>query len=174
MTDYLKGLTPRCSGFNMTPGHNCGRRTSTTEAVLCDRCACEKNCCDFKEEFAKQYQTFFIAFNVRGVLPPTEKWYMEWVFHEEYEPNLYKNVRTFVCLSCADRKAVREFGVPHYDNDDEGVVVPLVACCTQTKTCKLAEAFWGKDNGLTLRRLMDYIHDRKPEPIGRSSRPEKR
>ena len=134
--DYLNGLTPRCLGYNMPAKHGCGRRVATMEATLCNSCLISKNNDDFKEAFAR----------------PGEKWYLEWAFHDDRDP---QGCKTFICRTCGQRMFANEFGVPGAD----GILVPAVACCVQTSVCKLAKEFWGEDGNATFHVMRDYVRN---------------
>ena len=136
----MNGLTARCVGFNMTPGQNCGRRVPTLEAKLCHQCAREKNLLEFKEEFAR----------------PENRWYMEWVFYYEDEA---ERTKMFICRTCGVRTNADRIGIP----DGLGNLVPAAACCTNTMSCKRAEEFWGHDGHHTFNVMLKYILDVRPE-----------
>ena len=133
--DYLNGLTPRCPGYK-TVNHACGRRVATMEAALCNTCLIFKNDDDFKEAFAR----------------PSEKWYMEWAFHDDRDP---QGRKTFICRTCGQRMFATEFGVPGAD----GILVPAVACCVHTSVCKLTKEFWGEDGNATYHAMRDYVRN---------------
>jgi hypothetical protein len=148
LADFLNGRTARCSGYNMTPGHQCDQRAPTMEATLCHRCACEKNWHEYKEAFARA---------------PSEAggyhtWFMVWDFYDEYSRDL--SCRAFVCRTCGDRRNACDFGVPdELGNSAQANLVPAAACCTNTMHCKLAEAFWGQDCNRAYHKMLDYIRD---------------
>ena len=116
LADYLSGRTPRCPGYNMIPAHGCGRRVPTMAAPLCDICAKAKDSDDFKTECAK----------------PNDKWYDARKFYGQ-------SWITFVCRTCGGMQDARNVGVC----TQAGEKVPVAACCTRTRDCAAAKAFWG-------------------------------
>ena len=135
--DYLNGRTPRCRGYNMPEVHGCGRRVSTMKAPLCDQCEEARCRDDFKTEFAK----------------PSDKWYMVWT----HFGNTYK---TFVCRTCGDQQDAKNIGIVN----EAGELVPAAACCTMIETCKSARDFWGDDGGRVRRKVDAYVRHSGKSP----------
>lgn len=137
LEDYLAGRTARCPGYNMSPTHGCGQRMPAMDALLCDYCSGQKNHDDFKAEFAK----------------PSDKWYMAWTFFN----NTYT---TFVCKACGSQQDARNVGIMNA----AGELVPAAACCTMTETCKAARDFWGNDGGHVRGKVVHYVRHSGKSP----------
>ena len=138
LDDFFAGNTGKCNGFFT----GCGNRLTSLEAEYCDKCLEEKNKQEFKLEFAR-------LFEARKSPNCIGAWYMSWSFTLGEFIGEY-----FICLSCGDRKAQREYGVP----GSGGFLTPATICCTN-RGCKMAMEFWGGNIDIANMKLGAYAHE---------------
>lgn len=130
LSDYLTGQTPKCEGAN----GGCDRRASSLDNALCWEC-------DRKENYAQ----FEVALQRSD-----NRWYLTWEFLSQNPPDTYK---LFICRTCDFRYSADVYGT----TEPLGVLVPVMACCTNTEVCRRAAAFWGVNNSEPRYRLEDFI-----------------